>query len=56
MLVVSMVETLPVIDALHQKSSVTAIALHPTSGHLLIGNVDGLVQCVDLKSDAKDVC
>ena len=53
--VASMVETLPVIDAVHQKSSVTAIALHPTSGHLLIGNVDGLVQCVDVKSDAKDV-
>ena len=55
MLVASMVETLPVIDALHQKSSVTAIALHPTSSHLLIGNVDGLVQCIDVKSDAKDV-
>ena len=43
MLVAYMVETLPMIDALHQKSSVTAIALHPTSGHLLIGNKDGLV-------------
>ncbi|CAI8384436.1 MAG: Uncharacterised protein [Candidatus Poseidoniaceae archaeon] len=50
MLVANMVETLPVIDALHQKSSVTAIALHPTSGHLLIGNTDGLVQCVDVRS------
>ena len=55
MLVANMVETLPMIDALHQKSSVTAIALHPTSGHLLIGNMDGLVQCVDVKSDAKNV-
>ena len=44
-----MVATLPVIDALHQKTSVTAIALHATSGILLIGNSDGLVQCVDLE-------
>ncbi len=55
MLVVIMVETLPVIDAIHQKSSVTAIALHPTSGHLLIGNKDGLVQCVDVNGDGYDV-
>ena len=55
MLVAIMVETLPVIDALHQKSSVTAIALHPTSGHLLIGNKDGLVQCVDVNGDGYDV-
>lgn len=55
MLVAIMVETLPVIDALHQKSSVTAIALHPTSGHLLIGNTDGLVQCIDIKSEGNDV-
>ena len=53
--VTNMVETLPVIDALHQKSSVTAIALHPTSGHLLIGNTDGLVQCVDVKSEGNTV-
>lgn len=50
-----MVATLPVIDALHQKASVTAIALHPTSGKLLIGNVDGLVQCVELASDENKV-
>ena len=55
MLVANMVETLPVIDALHQKSSVTAIALHPTSGHLLIGNKDGLVQCIDVKSEGNAV-
>ncbi len=53
--VANMVETLPVIDALHQKSSVTAIALHPTSGHLLIGNKDGLVQCIDVKSEENTV-
>ena len=29
MLVENMVATLPVIDALHQNSSVTAIAMHP---------------------------
>ena len=50
-----MVATLPVIDALHQKSSVTAIALHPTSGHLLIGNKDGLVQCIDVNSKGNNV-
>jgi len=50
-----MVATLPVIDALHQKSSVTAIALHPNSGHLLIGNKDGLVQCVDTKNEGYEV-
>ena len=50
-----MVATLPVIDALHQMTSVTAIALHPTSGNLLIGNSDGLVQCIDLESDGNDV-
>ena len=55
MLVVIMVETLPVIDALHQKSSVTAIALHPTSGHLLIGNTDGLVQCIDIRSEGNEI-
>ncbi|MGA0380247.1 MAG: hypothetical protein ACO3NJ_05540, partial [Candidatus Poseidoniaceae archaeon] len=46
-----MVATLPMIDALHQTVSVTAIALHPTSGHLLIGSNDGFVQCVDTKSE-----
>ena len=50
-----MVATLPVIDALHQTSSVTAIALHPTSGHLLIGNCEGLVQYVNLNSEGNDV-
>ena len=55
MLVKNMVATLPVIDALHQTSSVTALALHPTSGHLLIGNDEGLVQCVDLNSEGNDV-
>ena len=50
-----MVATLPVIDALHQNSSVTAIAMHPTSGNLLIGNGDGLVQCVDLNSESNDI-
>ncbi len=50
-----MVATLPVIDALHQKATVTAIALHPTSGKLLIGNVDGLVQCVNLTSKESKV-
>lgn len=50
-----MVATLPVIDALHQKSSVTAIALHPTSGHLLVGNVDGLVQCIDVNGRGNEV-
>ena len=50
-----MVATLPVIDALHQNKSVTAIALHPTSGNLLIGNSEGLVQCIDLESDGNDV-
>ena len=50
MVVENMVATLPVIDALHQTSSVTAIALHSTSGNVLIGNGDGLVQCVDLNS------
>lgn len=55
MLVTIMVATLPVIDALHQKSSVTAIALHPTSGHLLIGNKDGLVQCVDINNKENEV-
>ena len=55
MLVKNMVATLPVIDALHQTSSVTAIALHPTSGNLLIGNGDGLVQCVDLNSEQNDI-
>ena len=55
MLVKNMVATLPVLDALHQASSVTAIALHPTSGNLLIGNGDGLVQCVDLNSEQNDI-
>ena len=55
MLVKNMVATLPVIHALHQTSSVTAIALHPTSGHLLIGNGEGLVQCVNLNSEGNDV-
>ena len=55
MLVENMVATLPVIDALHQTSSVTAIALHPTSGNLLIGNGEGLVQCVDLNSEGTNV-
>jgi hypothetical protein len=55
MVVKNMVATLPVIDALHQTSSVTAIALHPTSGHLLIGNDEGLVQYVNLNSEANDV-
>ena len=55
MLVKNMVATLPVIDALRQTSSVTAIAMHPTSGNLLIGNCDGLVQCVDLNSDANNI-
>jgi len=50
-----MVATLPVIDALHQTSSVTSIALHPSSGHLLIGNHEGLVQCVDLNNEGNDV-
>ena len=50
-----MVATLPLITALHQKSSVTAIALHPTSGILLIGNSEGLVQCIDLDSDGNKV-
>ena len=50
-----MVATLPVIDALHQNASVTAIALHPTSGKLLVGNSDGLVQCVELESDEKKI-
>ena len=55
MLVKNMVATLPVIDALHQTSSVTAIALHPTSGNLLIGNGEGLVQCVNLNSEGTNV-
>ena len=50
-----MVATLPMIDALHQTVSVTAIALHPTSGHLLIGNNEGLVQCVDTKSEGNEL-
>ena len=50
-----MVATLPLIEAIHQKASVTAIALHPTSGHLLIGNKDGLVQCIDARSDMNKV-
>ena len=43
-----MVETLPVIDALHQGATVTEIALHPTSGILAIGNVEGEILCIDL--------
>ena len=50
-----MVATLPIIDALHQKTSVSAIALHPTLGKLLIGDKDGLVQIVDLESEQNDI-
>ena len=50
-----MVATLPNIDALHQKTSVTAIALHPTLGKLLIGKKDGLVQIVDLESEQNNI-
>ena len=45
-----MVATLPVIDAIHQQATVTVIALHPNSGKLLIGDVEGTIQCVDLVS------
>ena len=45
-----MVATLPVIDAVHQEATVTVIALHPHSGKLLIGDVEGTIQCVDLVS------
>ena len=45
-----MVATLPVIDAIHQEATVTAIALHPNSDQLLIGDVEGTIQCVDLVS------
>ena len=45
-----MVATLPVIDAIHQEATVTVIALHPNSGKLLIGDVEGTIQCVDLVS------
>ena len=50
-----MVATLPIIDALHQKTSVSAIALHPTLGKLLSGDKDGLVQIVDLESEQNDI-
>ena len=45
-----MVATLPVIDAIHQEATVTVIALHPNSGKLLMGDVEGTIQCVDLVS------
>ena len=45
-----MVATLPLIDAIHQEATVTVIALHPNSGKLLIGDVEGTIQCVDLVS------
>ena len=45
-----MVATLPVIHAIHQEATVTAIALHPDSGQLLIGDVEGTIQCIDLAS------
>ena len=45
-----MVATLPVIHAIHQEATVTAIALHPDSGQLLIGDVEGTIQCLDLAS------
>ena len=45
-----MVATLPVIDAIHQEATVTVFSLHPSSGKLLIGDVEGTIQCVDLVS------
>ena len=50
-----MVATLPEIDALRQNVSVTAFALHPNSEKLLIGSVDGTVQCLHLNDLPNEV-